>query len=104
MRKAGKKREAPWLDPCWRDWYALELWRRIRRAHLAKEPLCRFCLDKGKVTVATIADHVEPHGGNWNEFICGELQSLCASCHESAKKLHERRQVLDADGWPVTGP
>ena len=100
-RKAGKRRVAPWLDPDWRSWYALERWRRIRRAQLRKEPLCQFCLNKGKTVVATIADHVEPHAGNWRAFVGGRLQSLCSPCHESAKKLHDNRQELDADGWPV---
>ena len=29
LRKAGKKRQAPGLDPDWRSWYQLERWRRI---------------------------------------------------------------------------
>jgi predicted CXXCH cytochrome family protein len=56
---------------------------------------------EGRAVAATIADHVEPHGGDWQQFLTGKLQSLCAACHESKKKLHERRQVLDNDGWPV---
>jgi hypothetical protein len=104
LRKAGKKREAPWLDADWRSWYQLERWRRIRREQLRREPLCKFCGLKGIATAATIADHVEPHGGNWTAFITGKLQSLCPPCHDSAKKLHDRRQDLDEDGWPIDNP
>jgi hypothetical protein len=101
MRKAGKRRVAPWRDADWRSWYALERWRRIRRAQLRVEPLCAICSLNGTATTATIVDHVEPHRGDWNAFIGGRLQSLCAPCHDSAKKLHDRRQELDQDGWPV---
>jgi hypothetical protein len=103
-RKAGRKRPAPWLDQDWRSWYQLERWRRIRRAQLRREPLCAFCLIKGIATPATIADHVEPHRGDWMAFLTGKLQSLCAPCHDSSKKLHENRQELDDDGWPIERP
>jgi hypothetical protein len=51
---------------------------------------------KGIATPATIADHVESHRGDWSAFLTGKLQSLCARCHDSLKKLHDRRQRLDA--------
>jgi len=94
------KRPAPWLDP-WRGWYQLERWRRIRRHQLRGEPLCAFCLQRGVATAATIADHVESHGGNWNLFLTGKLQSLCSHCHESAKRYDDSKARLDADGWPI---
>ena len=100
-RKAGKKRPAPWLDQDWRSWYQLERWRRIRRAQLRKEPLCAFCLQRGVATAATIADHVESHGGNWTLFLTSKLQSLCPHCHESAKRYDDSKARLDADGWPI---
>jgi hypothetical protein len=53
---------------------------------------------KGVATPATIADHVESHRGDWSAFLSGKLQSLCAPCHDSLKKLHDRRQRLDDDG------
>jgi hypothetical protein len=53
--------------------------------------------------LATIADHIEPHRGNWTAFLTGKLQSLCSHCHESAKKFDDNKQVLDQDGWPQNG-
>jgi hypothetical protein len=41
--------------------------------------------------LTTIADHVVPHKGDWNDFRLGELQSLCKQCHDSTKQLIERR-------------
>jgi predicted CXXCH cytochrome family protein len=55
------------------------------------------------VRVATICDHVEPHAGDWNMFLTGKLQSLCFECHNSEKRLIERRgysKAIGEDGWP----
>lgn len=100
QRSPGRKRECPHLDE-WRSWYQLERWRRIRRAQLRAEPLCRFCLDNGRVTQATIADHVVSHGGDWNQFLTGKLQSLCKPCHDGFKKLGDGIPQIDEHGWPV---
>jgi hypothetical protein len=32
------------------------------------EPLCRLCLEAGRVTPATVADHLEPHRGDFTAF------------------------------------
>jgi len=88
----------------WRRWYQLERWRKRRRAHLLREPLCVYCLKKGRVEPATIADHIRHHGGDWNEFMLGALQSLCAPCHSSTKHLEEIRgydKTIGLDGWPT---
>jgi len=98
------RRPLPWLQPP-RSWYQLESWRRIRRRHLAREPLCRYCLAKGLVVPATVVDHVKPHNGNWNEFLRGERQSLCEHCHNSDKRfadLNGRARIsFGPDGWPI---
>jgi hypothetical protein len=59
-----------------RRWYDLQVWKTRRRYQRRVEPLCRLCLAEGVVTPATIADHVVAHGGDWNSFRLGELQSL----------------------------
>jgi hypothetical protein len=65
--------------------------------------LCAACLAKGKVTPATIADHVEHHEGDWNRFILGRLRSLCALCHlEKHVVLRCGPRVhYGAGGWPI---
>jgi 5-methylcytosine-specific restriction protein A len=90
----------------WREWYQLERWRRLRRAQLRVHPLCAMCASRGVVTVATIADHVVSHGGDWNEFLTGALQSLCEPCHNRDKRLlgtRGYRSDVGDDGWPL-GP
>jgi 5-methylcytosine-specific restriction endonuclease McrA len=66
-----------------------------------------MCLQQGRVTPATVADHIKPHRGDWMAFRLGNLQSLCASCHNGAKRALERGLTLKPkvsygiDGWPV---
>lgn len=64
-------------------------WRAIAKDQLALEPLCAMCLAEGRVTPATVCDHVEPHRGDVFAFWNNPRQSLCASCHSSAKQTEE---------------
>jgi hypothetical protein len=41
-------------------WYCTASWARRRAHQLMIEPLCRLCLEAGRVTPATVADHVTP--------------------------------------------
>lgn len=89
----------------YRRWYKTARWQRIRARQLNAEPLCAFCLDVGRVTAATICDHIEPHRGDPELFWRGPFQSLCKSCHDSDKQRVEkggtRRQTIGTDGWPI---
>jgi len=56
------------------------------------------------VTPATVADHVEPHGGDPRKFWRGDLQSLCETCHNAVKKAEETSghvRGCHADGLPI---
>src|SRR5690606_7126857 len=88
------------------NWYADRTWRARRAAQLAKEPLCRYCAERGRITPADVADHIEPHKGDRMKFFRGELQSLCHTCHSSVKQREERgilsraqRRRLPGDHW-----
>jgi 5-methylcytosine-specific restriction endonuclease McrA len=84
--------------------YRKHRWKKRARAQLAAEPLCRLCLERGIVTPATIADHVEPHKGDVIKFWFGALQSLCKQCHDSPKRnveLHGYHDAIGDDGWPL---
>ena len=87
----------------WSNWTGQRKWRKLRRAHLAREPLCRECLKEGKVTPATDVDHIEPHRGDKDKFWNGAKQSLCAQCHgrKSAEENGKRvRPKIEVDGSP----
>jgi 5-methylcytosine-specific restriction endonuclease McrA len=42
----------------WRSFYWSRAWRRLRELRLRAEPLCRFCMDEGRLTDATEVDHI----------------------------------------------
>jgi 5-methylcytosine-specific restriction endonuclease McrA len=84
--------------------YKTAHWQRLRRHQLRIEPLCKFCLERGIVTPATIADHIEPHKGDVNSFFLGKLQSLCWSCHSGQKQQIEKKgyyKGCDVRGMPL---
>jgi 5-methylcytosine-specific restriction protein A len=87
----------------WRTWYSLQRWRRRAHHQLRIEPLCAACLEVGRITAATIADHHPPHKGDWNAFRLGPLQSLCMDCHKRkfADDRHGYRCDIGDDGTPV---
>lgn len=88
----------------WRKWYGTKAWKIRRSRQLKAEPLCRTCAAAGRSRPATVADHVIPHRGDRRRFFFGELQSLCADCHNIAKQREETegftREIGD-DGWPT---
>lgn len=72
-------------------WHSTYRWQQRRRQQLQHHPLCVMCRAKGIVAVATVADHVVPHKGNYDLFWHGELQSLCAFHHNKTKQRIERK-------------
>ncbi len=78
----------------YRAWYKTSRWRAIAKHQLAIEPLCATCLAAGRITAATVCDHVEPHRGDADKFWNGPFQSLCDEapwrCHSRVKQLEER--------------
>jgi 5-methylcytosine-specific restriction enzyme A len=77
----------------------------MRRLQLQREPLCVFCKARGKVTAATVADHITPHRGDAQLFWDNNnLQSACKLCHDSSKKEIEHKGYsteIGVDGRPV---
>jgi 5-methylcytosine-specific restriction endonuclease McrA len=80
-------------------------WQKRRAQQLRDEPLCRLCRDvHGRVTAATVADHVVPHRSDPVLFAEGALQSLCSTCHNSLKAQQEKSGTFrgcDAQGYPL---
>lgn len=59
-------------------------WRKARLEFLTNNPLCVICSEQGRVTAATVVDHIKPHKGDkslfWDKT---NWQPLCKPCHDS---------------------
>lgn len=57
-------------------------WERARLRFLGEHPLCVVCEREGRLTAASVVDHITPHKGDqrlfWDE---SNWQPLCAPCH-----------------------
>jgi len=85
---AERERSSPSRTHPGRKLYASQRWKDLRAVQLAQHPLCAECERQGRVTPATVCDHIEPHKWDLYKFWAGPFQSLCTSCH-SAKTAKE---------------
>lgn len=53
-------------------------WGRIRRAYLAKHPLCEDCLEQG---ITELAEEVHHKDGDWRNNAESNLRALSTACH-----------------------
>ena len=82
-------------------------WQRERLAYLHQNPLCVMCQAEGRVTAASVVDHIVPHKGDpklmWDR---GNWQSLCAPHHNSDKQRIDKGgqspRIIGLDGWPAS--
>ena len=68
-------------------------WRAARNRYLKANPLCVRCRKQGKLTKATVVDHIVPHRGDrtlfWDE---SNWQPLCKRCHDKKTMTEDRYQ------------
>lgn len=75
-----------------------------RKRRLANEPLCRHCLEVGRVRASTVPDHIVAlaNGGTDDD---SNVQCLCDDCHDVKTRTdlgyRDRRPEIGVDGWPV---
>lgn len=86
--------------------YDSRQWRRLRRNHLSRNPVCVMCEREGILKPASVADHIVPYKGDETLFWDADnLQSLCARHHNSDKQSAEKggkpKVRIGADGWPA---
>ncbi len=94
-------------------------WNKARLAFLQQHPLCVMCRKQGRLTPATVVDHIVPHklrdAINSNDSAAIKAarrlfwgtknwQPLCASHHNSTKQRiekHAKEIGCDANGVPL---
>lgn len=81
-------------------------WQMARVAFLRAHPLCVFCQRAGRLTAASVVDHVVPHRGDQALFWdSSNWQPLCKPCHDGTKKEIENsgtERGCDAKGFPLS--
>lgn len=66
-------------------------WQRARLGFLQQNPLCVTCATTGRVTAASVVDHIKPHKGDMQLFWdSANWQALCKPCHS--------RKTAQSDG------
>ncbi|SUO95242.1 HNH endonuclease [Suttonella ornithocola] len=78
-------------------------WRKAREHYLSHHPLCVYCQREGRITPATVVDHIIPHKGDarlfWDKT---NWQSLCKHCHDSIKQREENSKIgCNEKGFPL---
>ena len=68
-------------------------WQKASKQFLAKNPFCVNCEKNGKLTPATVVDHVNPHRG-YEELFWSESnwQPLCKKCHNRKTRMQDQHQ------------
>jgi 5-methylcytosine-specific restriction enzyme A len=74
-------------------------WRKARAAYLATHPLCVACEKAGRVTAATVVDHVIRHEGQQDPLFwaVANWQALC-------KPHHDEKTRRESSGWQKRKP
>ncbi len=80
-------------------------WAKARLAFLNEHPLCVMCQEQGRITAATVVDHITPHrlkealeSGDKEHIVKAQalfwdaknFQSFCKLHHNSTKKVLKR--------------
>lgn len=80
-------------------------WQKARATFLAQHPLCITCKRSGKITVATVVDHITPHRGDQALFWDRKnWQPLCKPHHDRDKQREETvgfSSEVGPDGLPL---
>lgn len=89
----------------WRRLYNTRRWRDIRSAQLSAEPLCQACAQLGRITPATVCNHLDKDSKSTVDgFFAGPFSSLCAPCHDAGEQKAESAGFTaeaGLDGWPL---
>ena len=92
--RADTKRYNDSRDPS-DTFYSQGRWKRVRKWHIAQQPLCVTCRANGITVIAKIVDHIVPIKRGGAPLDGSNLQSLCQACHNK-KTASERTERVEA--------
>ena len=74
--------------------YNTTQWRKLREHHLQNYPLCEWCKELDKTTIANVVDHKLRIKAGGDPLAMDNLQSLCTKCHatKSGYEAHENKK------------
>jgi 5-methylcytosine-specific restriction protein A len=79
--QAGRSKYTHHIDDRGRNIYNTAKWRKIRRVHLLRNPLCVRCLKYNQSTLANVVDHILEIADGSDPYDMSNLQSLCPRHH-----------------------
>lgn len=89
----------------YRHLYSTARWREARALQLQRQPLCEECQSQGRVTPATVCNHIDPATkASEVTFFAGPFSSACKPCHDSLIQRQEKRGHIigcDVSGVPL---
>lgn len=87
--------------PPWHAWYKTARWQRARQAIFLRDGFqCRMCGRVEGDTSKLVCDHINPHRGDARHFWPeSNLQTLCQTCHSSAKQAQEQTTLQTRGVW-----
>ena len=66
-------------------------WQTASKSFLLHHPFCVRCRQQGRLTPATVVDHIIPHRGDRNLFWDeSNWQALCKPCHDRKTWTEDR--------------
>lgn len=73
------------------EFYHSREWRHLRQNFLIWHPFCEECWKNGKLTKASIVDHIVPIKQGGPALDENNLQALCVSCHSRKSVIEGSR-------------
>lgn len=93
MKRTAQRHRAKRTAPSSRGYD--KRWEKFRKSFLAANPLCEYCLARGRVQPATVCDHDIPHRDDPDLFYNNTFTALCKWDHDSTKQRMEARYSGD---------
>jgi len=70
----------------------------IKRDHFKARPLCAECERQGRVTLATVLDHIAPLWAGGHESAANR-QGLCVPCHDAKTAIEATERTSMGRRW-----